>query len=155
MRTSILVLAFTLTTALQAQPQIGGGTCTNSTLSGIYYYLLGGYLVSGSQAIPYVELGKLVADGQGGLSGNSHVSTGGLISNTTLSGTYSVQSSCAGSMSLSVNSQPPNLISFQLVNGGQGAVVAFSMQSGVVIGRAYRQPAGTKPIQCSTGLAKR
>ena len=63
-----LILALTLTTALQAQPQIGGGVCTNSTLSGIYYYLLSGDLLSGSQVYPYVELGKLVADGQGGIS---------------------------------------------------------------------------------------
>lgn len=73
-----LFLAFLLTTALQAQPQIGGGVCTNSTLSRVYYYLLSGELLSGGQVYPYVELGKLVADGQGGVTGNSHARYRGL-----------------------------------------------------------------------------
>jgi len=145
-----LILAFLLTTALQAQPQIGGGVCANSTLSGIYYYLLSGDLLSGNQVYPYVELGKLVADGQGGVSGSSHASVGGSISAYTLAGTYSVQSSCTGGMTLSVNSQPAASLTFQVVNGGQGIILAFSMPSGVVAGRAYRQTAGTGPIQCGT-----
>ena len=145
-----LILASLLTTAVQAQPQIGGGVCTNSTLNGIYYYLLSGDLLSGNQAYPYVELGKLVADGQGGVSGSSHASVGGSISAYTLAGTYSVQSSCTGSMTLSVNSQPSGSLTFQVVNGGQGAIIAFSGPSGVVAGRLYRQTAGAGPIQCGT-----
>jgi hypothetical protein len=150
LRSSWLILTFTLTAALQAQPQIGSGTCTNSTLVGTYYYLLSGDVFSGSQAYPYVELGKLVADGQGGVSGSSHASVGGSISAYTLSGTYSVQSGCTGSMSLSVNSQPSGSLRFQVVNGGQGAMVAFSSPSGVVTGRAYRQTASAGAIQCGT-----
>lgn len=145
-----LILAFLLTTATQAQPQIGGGVCTNSTLSGVYYYLLSGDLLSGNQVYPYVELGKLVADGQGGISGNSHASVGGSISAYTLAGTYSVQSSCTGTMTLSVNSQPSGSLTFQVVNGGQGAIIAFSGSSGVVAGRLYRQTAGAGTIQCGT-----
>ena len=145
-----VVLAFMLTTAVQAQPQIGGGVCTNSTLSGIYYYLLSGDLLSGNQIYPYVELGKLVADGKGGVSGNSHASIGGSISAYTLAGTYSVQSSCTGNMMLSVNSQPSGSLTFQLISGGQGAIIAFSSPAGVVAGRAYRQTAGAGTIQCNT-----
>jgi len=148
--TGSIILALSLTRALQAQPQIGGGVCTNSTLSGIYYYLLSGDVLSANQAYPYVELGKLVADGRGAISGNSHASVGGSISAYTLAGTYSVQSSCTGSMALSVNSQASGSLTFQVVNGGQGAILAFSMPSGVVAGRAYRQTAGAGSIQCAT-----
>ncbi len=151
LRLGILGPAFSMAmVALQAQPQIGGGVCANSTLNGIYYYLLSGDLLSGSQVYPYVELGKLIADGQGGLSGNSHTSVGGSIAAHTLTGTYSVQSACAGTMTLSVDSQPSGSLTFQIVNGGQGAIVAFSMPTGVVAGRAYRQTAATAPIQCGT-----
>ena len=144
------ILAFLLTTAVQAQPQIGGGVCTNSTLNGVYYYLLSGDLLSGNQAYPYVELGKLVADGHGGISGNSHASVGGSISAYALAGAYSVQSSCNGTMTLSVNSQPSGSLTFQVVNGGQGGIIAFSGPSGVVAGRLYAQTAGAGPIQCGT-----
>ena len=82
-----LALAFSLT-AVQAQPQVGGDVCANSTLSGIYYYLLSGDLLSGNQVYPYIELGKLVADGKGGVLGSSHASVGGSISPYTLVGTY-------------------------------------------------------------------
>ena len=51
-----------MATSLHAQPQIGGGACTNANLNGIYYYLLTGDVLSGSQVYPYVELGKVVAD---------------------------------------------------------------------------------------------
>ncbi len=98
-----LSLAFFLPVGVQAQPKIGGGVCTNATLSGVYYYLLSGDLLSGNFVFPYVELGKLVADGQGSVSGNSHASIGGSISPYTLAGTYAVQSSCTGSIALSVN----------------------------------------------------
>jgi uncharacterized protein (TIGR03437 family) len=145
-----LTLALLITAAAQAQPQIGGGVCANSTLSGIYYYLLSGDLLSGNQVYPYVELGKLVADGNGGVSGNSHASVGGSISAYTLAGTYAVQSSCTGSMTLSVNSQPSGSLTFQVVNGGQGAIIAFSGPSGVVAGRLYRQTAAAGPVQCGT-----
>jgi uncharacterized protein (TIGR03437 family) len=53
-------------------------------------------------------------------------------------------------MTLSVNSQPPGSLTFQLVNGGQGAIIAFSGPSGVVAGRAYRQTAAAGSIQCGT-----
>src|ERR1035441_4830339 len=127
--------AFVVIPGAQAQPQIGGGVCMNSTLSGVYYYLLSGDLLSGNQVYPYVELGKLIADGKGGVSGNSHASVGGSISGYTLAGSYSVQSICTGSMTLSVNSQPSSSLTFQLISGGQGLIVAFSSPSGVVAGR--------------------
>jgi uncharacterized protein (TIGR03437 family) len=144
-----MILSSFLTGAMQAQPQIGGGVCANSTLNGTYYYLLSGDVLSGNQIDPYVELGKLVADGQGRLSGNSHASIGGNISAYTLAGTYSVQSTCTGSMSLSVNSQPPSSVTFQVVSGGLGAIIAFSGPTGVVAGRAYRQTSSAGSIQCA------
>lgn len=42
---------------LSAQPQIGGGVCTNSTLSGIYHYLLTGDLLSGGPSLPLRRAG--------------------------------------------------------------------------------------------------
>jgi hypothetical protein len=119
-------------------------------LSGVYYYLLSGDLISGNSIYPYIELGKLTADGQGNVSGGSHASIGGSNSSYTLNGTYAVQSSCTGSTTLSINSQASEALTFQLVNGGQGAIVAYSGSTGVIGGRAYRQTAGAAPLQCST-----
>jgi len=53
-------------------------------------------------------------------------------------------------MALSVNSQASGSLTFQVVNGGQGVIFAFSMPRGVVAGRAYRQTASAGTIQCGT-----
>jgi uncharacterized protein (TIGR03437 family) len=141
-------MALLAVSPLNAQPQIGGGTCTNGSFTGIYHYILQGDLVSGGLIYPYAELGKLVSDGQGRVTGSSHASVSGAISASTITGTYSVQANCTGSMTLSVNAQSPSSLTFQLVNGGQGGIIAFSSSTGVVAGRAYRQTANLASIQC-------
>ncbi len=134
-----------------ATPQIGGGTCSTAMVSGTYFYLLGGTVVSGSRAVSYAELGKLVADGNGNVSGQSFASTGGTQTNNSLVGTYEIQSNCAGSIGLTVNSQFTETLTFQVVNNGQGVVLAISSSSAVVVGTAYRQTASASPIQCGNG----
>ena len=133
---------------LHAQIQIGGGTCTTSTLSGTYFYLLSGSVQSPGGYYAYAELGKLVADGHGNVSGQSRSSLGGVLTNNTLAGTYVVQGSCSGTMSLTFDGQAESPITFLLTNGGLAAVVAFSTPGQVVVGRAYRQTAQTGSIQC-------
>jgi hypothetical protein len=143
------IIAF-LSITLHAQPQVGGGVCTNSIVSGTYYYLLTGNVLSGNQVAPDIELGKFVADGIGGLSGNSHASVAGSISAYTFTGTYSVQSNCTGIMTLLVNSKSSGSFTFQVVNGGQGLMVAIAGPGAVTSGRAYRQTASAGSIQCQT-----
>jgi uncharacterized protein (TIGR03437 family) len=136
---------------LHAQTQIGGGNCATSTLSGTYFYLLSGSVQSGGNYYAYAELGRLLADGQGNVSGQSQSSLGGSLTSNSLVGTYSVQANCSGTMSLSVNGQAESPITFQVTNGGLAAVVAFSAPGEVVVGRVYRQTAQAGSIQCGTG----
>jgi hypothetical protein len=101
-------------------------------------------------------LGKLVANGNGGVSGQSVASVNGAFNTYSLSGTYSVEGGCAASMALTVNSQSAGTstgtLTFQVVNGGQGINVAASTPGVVAVGRAYRQTAGTAAAtQCSSG----
>ncbi len=133
-----------------ATPQIGGGSCSSSMLTGTYFYLLTGIVASGGQVVSYAELGKLVADGNGGVSGQSFVSQGGQQTTYVLNGTYTAQPNCSGSMTLS-NGQTTGTLAFQIVNGGQGMTVAISTSTAVLVGEADRQTAGTSPIQCGNG----
>jgi len=128
--------------AVQAQAL----TCTNSQLTGTYFYLLNGSLLQGG---PYAELGLLVADGQGHVSGQSRASTNGTLATYSLSGTYQVQANCRGNMALTVNSSFVSLFNFEMVGGGDSALVAFSSAGGVLVGRAYRATAGA--TQCGNG----
>jgi hypothetical protein len=105
-------------------------------------------VVFGAQALPYGELGSLVADGQGGVSGSSTSSTNGNIQTYSVSGTYSVQNDCSGTMTLTINSVSTSLVNFEVLNGGQGAEMAFSTPSAVIAGRAYRVTEGA--TQCTS-----
>lgn len=153
-KSRILFLAMLIVVAAMsanaATPQIGGGTCSNSMVSGMYFYLLSGSVASGGSAAPYAELGKLMADGNGGVSGQSFASVNGQQTTYALTGTYSVQPNCAGTITLS-NSQTTNTLAFQIVNSGVGMVVAISTSGAIVVGTAFRQTAGTSGIQCGTG----
>jgi uncharacterized protein (TIGR03437 family) len=128
-----------------APPQIGGGTCTTAMVNGTYFYLLDGAIASG-QSVAYAELGKLVADGQGNYYGNSFGSGNGKQLSGPLSGTYTVQPNCTGS--ITTTSGPET---FQVVNNGQGMVLAISTSNAFATGVAYRQTAGAKAIQCENG----
>jgi len=134
--------------ALQAQAQISGA-CSNSSLNGAYPYLLSGTVKSGNANVSYQELGKLSLDGKGGITGSSTTSTAGVIAPTSFSGSYSVQSNCAGTGSWSANSQTTTF-SFQIVNGGSLVLVAVTVAGSVVDGRFYR-PASVTGAQCGSG----
>jgi hypothetical protein len=122
--------------SFQAHSQTTSGGCTNSSLNGTYFYLLTGEVTSGFS--PYAELGKLVLDGQGGVSGQSKASIGGVLRSSSLPGSYAVMGNCIGTMNLSVNSQAGIAFDFQIVAGGHGALIAFASSGGVLTGRAYR-----------------
>jgi uncharacterized protein (TIGR03437 family) len=132
-------------------PQIGGGTCSTSMVNGTYFYLSNGVATSNGSIVPFAELTKLVADGLGGVSGQSYGSLNGQQATNSFTGTYSIQPSCAGTITVAANSQPTTTLTFQVVNNGQGMVIAVSGAGAVVTGTAYRQTAGTTPIQCGNG----
>ena len=137
--------------ASAATPKIGGGTCTTSMVNGTYFYLLNGGVASGGKLAVYTELGKLVADGHGGVSGQSFSSVGGQQGTNFLSGNYFIQGNCSGTITLTVNSQSTTSLTFQLVDNAQRAVLAISTGSELVTGTALRQTARATPIQCGNG----
>ncbi len=122
-------------------PQIGGGTCSTSMVKGTYFYLFAGAIVSG-QSVAFAQLGKLVADGNGNYYGNAFGSGNGQQAADSFSGTYTVQPNCTGSMTGTT---------FQVVNNGQGMILAITTPNAYATGAADRQTAGATPIQCGNG----
>ncbi len=137
--------------ATNSTPQIGGGSCTTSMVNGSYFYILAGTVSSGGADVPYAELGELVADGSGNVSGQSFTNVNGHAETYTLTGTYSVQANCTGSITLRVNSQLTNALTFQVINNAQAMLVAISNGGEVVTGKAYRLTAGSGAPQCGNG----
>jgi len=150
----VAIILLTVSSALAAAgnaPQIGGGNCSTSTVKGTYYYILAGTVSSGGQSEPYAELGQLLTDGSGGVSGKSFTNLNGHAETYPLTGTYSVQSNCTGSMTLRMNSQLTAALTFQVINNAQAMIVAVSNAGEVVTGRAYRATAGSGSPQCGNG----
>lgn len=149
---ALILLAGTSAFAAPANaPQIGGASCTASMVNGTYFYMLTGIAAEGGTSVPYAELGELVANGTGGVSGQTNTNLSGLRGSYPLTGTYTVQANCAGSMTLMVNSQTTTALTFQVIDNAQALVIAISKPGEVVTGRAYRTTAASRGTQCANG----
>jgi len=144
-RSRALLFAAVCSLPLAAEAQ---STCTTSSLFGTYFYVLSGNYYSGadSQFVPYAEVGRFVADGNGGISGQSTASTGLTLGPLVLNGSYTLAGNCTGTMAL--NTQTLNL---QLLSGGQSVLLASSSMDFVVTGQAYRAASSGGGV-CANGL---
>ena len=88
-------------------PKIGGGTCSNATLAGTYYYLVNGDVLSNGQRVSAALLGKFVADGVGQVTGTNVASVNGQQSNVvSFTDRFNVQSNCSVCLSNPVITSP-------------------------------------------------
>jgi len=107
---SLLLIVFCF--SLQAYAQ-----CSNASLNGTFFYSLGGSVKSGTTTASYDELGKVVADGNGNLSGTTTTSIAGVLATLNVTGTYTVKSDCSGTGTLTTSADALQF-ALQLVSGG-------------------------------------
>jgi hypothetical protein len=144
----LLLLSCLLAQTLVAQTQIGGGACNSSSLTGTYAFSLTGRQVSASGTFTAV----LQANGSATFDGTNKFSlamTAGTIQavNTplTYSGTYSIQSNCAGAISITAGDSA----TFNLVVYNQGN--AF-LVTGTDATYSYTGGGNTQPSGCLASL---
>ncbi len=125
-------------------------TCSNSVLSGTYFYLANGSVISGGQALPFAELSQFVFDGNGGVTGQAAASDNGNFASFSFAGVYAVQAGCTGTLTLTVNPPAAGPFVFEVEDGGKSLAMAFSGAGAVISGRAYQVTTGT--VQCGRGL---
>jgi hypothetical protein len=125
-------------------------TCSNSTLTGTYFYLSNGSAISGSQALPFAELSEFVFDGNGGVRGQAATSDNGTFATFSFTGIYAVQTGCKGTLSLTINPPAAGPFNFEVEDGGKTLSMSFSGAGAVIVGRAYQVSTGT--VQCGRGL---
>ena len=122
--------------------------CANSSLNGTYFYVLSGnvFVNSFGLFVPYAELGKFTADGNGGISGQSTTNVVGFnLASSSLTGSYAVQANCTGTIALNTEA-----LSIQIISGGQSVLLAPSSVNYGVTGQAYRA-ANASGGQCGNG----
>ncbi|ATB41549.1 hypothetical protein CYFUS_007015 [Cystobacter fuscus] len=77
--------------------------CKPSMLKGHYVYATDGYIVSGSEQIPFAQAGHDLFQGDGTLTGWATISTNGEITRIAYSGTYTLDPNCGGTATLTDN----------------------------------------------------
>jgi hypothetical protein len=77
--------------------------CSNNTLRGTYAQTGSGVITAPpDQAGPFANVGTLIFDGNGGLTGTLVVSSNGSSSQATETGTYTVNSDCTGTYTVQI-----------------------------------------------------
>jgi len=110
-----LAVAATLS-LVAASDALASGGCSNKTLSGNY----GATIIGNVSGLPLAELDLVSADGKGNFtSGSGTLSFNGSISTFTFTGTYTINSDCSGSASLSTG------VTQNLVIKADGSEVMF------------------------------
>jgi hypothetical protein len=103
----------------------GTSTCTDAAIKGTFGFQGGGF---NSSLVPKAFEGQVTLDGAGKLTGTETASAGGTIVSGPISGTYTVNSDCTGSVSVSFKTK--NFTSnFVIVNGDKSAL-EISTESG-------------------------
>ena len=103
----------------------GTSTCTDAAIKGTFGFLGGGF---NSSLVPKAFAGQVKLDGAGNLTGTETASSGGAVGSGPISGTYSVNSDCTGSVSVSFKTKKFTS-NFVIVNGDKSAL-EISTESG-------------------------
>jgi len=87
--------------ALSVAPTAKAAGCSNATLNGTFVYKgTGAILTPAEIAGPIDEVGTLVFDGRGGLTGAGAMQQGGNNAPVTKTGTYTVNADCTGTLTV-------------------------------------------------------
>src|SRR5580700_11426877 len=141
-----ITLSFVFLLSLQAQAQ-----CTNASLNGTLFYTFSGTLKSGTATVSYSELGKVIADGNGGFSGQTTTSTAGVLATLPVIGSYTVQANCSGTATLTTSAKSSQY-TFQIVDGGSLTLASVvSSGSGELAQGRFFRAANATGSQCGNG----
>ena len=126
---SIVAVRLASMPKVQAQAQV---SCTSANFQGAYGYTFTG--LTGFNALPFAAVGRLMADGQGGVSGVETDSSNGEIFQRTYTGTYKVNPDCTGSEVSIDNFGKTVKCDFVIVAGGNEIQVIETDTNTAVVG---------------------
>ena len=114
----------------------GNATCTDLGVKANYGFQDTGLVVGSG---PIALTGRLTLDGNGGAKGSqSGTQAGAVVTNVPLSGSYSVNSDCTGSATLTPQGGVATNFNFVLVNGGKTVLAIDTDATTVITGTLKR-----------------
>ena len=137
---TIVALALGLVSAASAQ----NNACTNATLKGSFGYSSTGTLLKSYVlppfAGPFAEVGAQTFDGSGGTSATATLSSNGNIVSVTVTGTYTVNPDCTGTLTLLVSPFNATVHANLVIDKNSNAFQAIETEPGLIVTRmAWRQ----------------
>ena len=113
-----------------------GATCSTATIKGNYGYTVNGVASDGSAI---TNVGHFKSDGKGNFAGTQTTSSGGQIfSNVPTKGTYSVNSNCLGSGTITINNKQSDF-GMVVVSGGKSFQILNTDSPNIQAGTASAQ----------------
>jgi hypothetical protein len=97
--------------------------CKPRMLKGSYVYANSGFVVSGSDQIPFAQAGRDVFYGDGTFTGAATVNTNGAVARIVYSGTYTLNPDCSGAATLTDNLG--GISHFDLFVSNSGTVLTY------------------------------
>ena len=140
---SLFSMVCLLAAPLLAQPTIGGGTCNSGSLKGVYAVSLTSRQVTASGTFTGVSQanGSATFDGLSAVTISLVANTGQAVATPlTWSGTYSVQASCAGVITITAGGSAT--LNVALYNSGADFLLSGSDANSTYSGNGNTQPAG-------------
>jgi len=132
--------AILLATSVNGNAQAVSHVCKSATLTGAYGYLMTGQVfLSQVGFVPYADSGSLTWNGSGKFTGSSSLNVEGQITSRTLTGTYTVNPDCTGSVAFTDNLGDTGGINMVII--GNGAEIQFldTDSGGAISGNAKPQ----------------
>jgi hypothetical protein len=117
------------------------GGCDATSLNAAYGYSISGFFYDNLGNLnTYNSVGRVVADGQGNITGKDTASTdGSTTSGETLTGTYTVNSDCTGSLTINSPSSGNLKLDFVTTNNGNELQLIVTNGGANLAGSAKKQ----------------
>jgi hypothetical protein len=136
--TMVAVTALALAISPTAKADDKG--CTNATVQGTFAYTSTGYITAPPAiAGPFAETGTQAFDGKGGTTAAVTLSQNGNIIPVTVTGTYTVNPDCTGTMTLQVSPIDVTVHVFFVIDDAGNGFQAIETDPGIVITRIGRR----------------
>ena len=148
MNSALLLGAMCLLASTLSAQQIGGGTCSPASLNGAYSMVLDGRNLASTETFTRVYQGVGIAtfDGQNKVTFSLAANTNqALAISQTLSGFYTLQANCAGSVTISTG----DTATFVLETYNRGSNFLITGQDGAYV---FTGSGNVAPSNCATGI---
>lgn len=143
--TFVITVAMALALGIAPTAQADDKGCSNATLKGTFAYTNTGFLTAPpAQAGPFAGVGTENFDGNGGTTATAWVSQNGNVLKVTITGTYTVNPDCTGTLTLQISPVGHTTHTFFVIDESRAEFRAINTDPGGVITTvAKRQfPAG-------------